>query len=180
MKVHEWKKSKAAGDKGEKILIKFLNKQDKIKRVVDLSNKKQYQDKDIDLGLVRVGENNEEIKETAEIKTDSRSNDTGNVFFETHSNLEANTLGCFLKTEADWLLYYCVNENFVYAARMKDLKPWFLKNLDSFADKKLRNKATNGRKAYTTKGKVIPKRSIETLSFVKKYEGIKERANGKS
>ena len=90
MKVHEWKKSKAAGDKGEKILIKFLNKQDKIKRVVDLSNKKQYQDKDIDLGLVRVGENNEEIKETAEIKTDSRSNDTGNVFFETHSNLEAN------------------------------------------------------------------------------------------
>jgi len=145
MKVHEWKKSKAAGDKGEKILIKFLNKQDKIKRVVDLSNKKQYQDKDIDLGLVRVGENNEEIKETAEIKTDSRSNDTGNVFFETHSNLEANTLGCFLKTEADWLLYYCVNENFVYAARMKDLKPWFLKNLAILVWREQEKEKKNGR-----------------------------------
>ena len=32
MKEHEWTKSKAAGDKGEKILIKFLNKQDKIKK----------------------------------------------------------------------------------------------------------------------------------------------------
>ena len=180
MKEHEWTKSKAAGDKGEKILIKFLNKQDKIKKVTDLSEKKKYQDKDIDLGLVRVGENNKEIKETAEIKTDSRSNDTGNVFFETHSNLEANTLGCFLKTKADWLLYYCIIEDILYSARMKNLKEWFLENLDSFEDKDIPNKATNGRKAYTTRGKIIPKRTIETLSFVKKYEGIKEKANGKS
>jgi len=180
MKVHEWKKSKPAGDKGEKILIKFLNKQDKIKRVFDLSKKKKYQDKDIDLGLVKVGEDNKEIKETAEIKTDSVSASSGNVFFETHSNVEANTLGCFLKTEADWLLYYCIIEDILYVSRMKDLKPWFLKNLDSFADKELMNKATNGRKAYTTRGKVIPKRTIEKLNFVQKYEGIKEKINGKS
>ncbi|MEW6499503.1 MAG: hypothetical protein AB1589_44625, partial [Cyanobacteriota bacterium] len=58
-----------------------------------------------------------------EVKGD-RWNRTNNFFFETHSNLEKGTMGCFLYTEADWLFYYFVNTRLLYKLPMPKTRDW--------------------------------------------------------
>ena len=82
---------------------------------------------------------------TVEAKADKVP--SSNIFFETISNKEKNTLGCMLKTEADYVFYY------------------FL------AYKEFYNRATNAETGltylYTTGGYIIPKKYIIEKDFCK-------------
>ena len=44
---------------------------------------------------------------------------SSNIFFETISNKEKNTLGCMLKTEADYIFYYFIAFKELYILKRK-------------------------------------------------------------
>jgi len=120
----------------------------------------EYQAKDIDLLWATI------VRDyTIEIKAD-RWHETGNFFFETVSNKERGTPGCFLYTEADFLFYYFPGPRTLYILPMPRTRAWFLANIERFAEKETTTPV--GNEHYTTVGRVVP---IEVV--VRDVEGVK-------
>ncbi len=71
---------------------------------------------------------------TIEIKAD-RWHETGNFFFETLSNREKGTPGCFLYTEADFLFYYFPEPRTLYILPMLRTRQWFLADFERFKER---------------------------------------------
>ncbi|MEH2070188.1 MAG: hypothetical protein V7K47_18860 [Nostoc sp.] len=115
----------------------------------NVENDPNYQYRDIDLIWTTQTD-----KILIEIKGD-RWNKTRNLFFETHSNLEKGTPGCFMYTEADWLFYYFVNTRQLYKLPRPKTREWF-----QIAMKRFRERATTttpvGSSYYTTVGRLVP------------------------
>lgn len=76
----------------------------------------------IDVDLIWTTQNG---SKKIEIKGD-RLHKTRNFFFETHSNLEKGTPGCFMYTEADYLFYYFVTPRLLYWLPMPATRNWFV------------------------------------------------------
>ncbi len=119
-----------------------------------------YQEKDIDL-LWTTATRDYSI----EIKAD-RNDGTGNFFFETISNKEKNTLGCFLKTQADFLFYYFVEPRTLYILPMPRTRQWFEENISRFEEREAATPV--GKDHYITVGRIVP---IEVV--VKEVSGVK-------
>ncbi|MEK7328958.1 MAG: hypothetical protein AAB217_27245 [Chloroflexota bacterium] len=120
--------------------------------VVNVENNHDFQKADIDLIWVsRRG------TDTIEIKAD-RWQDTGNFFFETESNKEKGTPGCFLYTEANYIFYYFVKPRLLYILPMPQTREWFLANKDRFEERETTTPVGDGH--YTTVGRLVP---IETV-----------------
>lgn len=68
----------------------------------------------IDVDLIWTTQNSSYL---VQIKGD-RWHKTGNFFFETHSNKEKGTPGCFIYTQADWLFYDFVIPRTLYILPM--------------------------------------------------------------
>jgi hypothetical protein len=88
-----------------------------------------------------------------EIKGD-RWHTTGNFFFETFSNKEKATPGCFLYTQADFVFYYFVAPRLLYILPMPATRDWFLANLACFAERTTTTPV--GNTMYTTVGRLVP------------------------
>ncbi|BAY97573.1 hypothetical protein NIES37_15150 [Tolypothrix tenuis PCC 7101] len=116
--------------------------------IVNVEDDPQFQCRDID--LIWKTHNGETL---IEIKGD-RWNKTRNLFFETHSNLEKGTPGCFLYTEADWLFYYFVNTRQLYKLPMPKTREWFLITMRRFQERS--TKTPVGSNYYTTVGRLVP------------------------
>ena len=88
--------------------------------VVDVHEDEKYFKKDIDLLISK------DWKETSvEIKFDDYICKTNNFFFEIISNEETSSPWCFLKSEADILLYYDTFNKIWYEFWMQKMKKWF-------------------------------------------------------
>ena len=120
--------------------------------VVNVENNPDFQKADIDLIWV-----SKRGTDTIEIKAD-RWQETGNFFFETDSNKERGTPGCFLYTEANYVFYYFVNSRMLYILPMPQTREWFLANKDRFEERETTTPAGGG--SYTTVGRLVP---IETV-----------------
>lgn len=116
--------------------------------VTNVENNPDYQRTDIDLIWTIY---NRDI--WVEIKGD-RWNKTRNFFFETHSNLEKGTPGCFMYTQADWLFYYFVNPRQLYRLPMPKTREWFLITMQRFKERA--TKTLVGDSHYTTVGRLVP------------------------
>lgn len=92
-----------------------------------------------------------------EIKAD-RWHRTGNFFFETHSNLERNTPGCLLYTEADLIFYYFLEPKKLFILPMPATRDWLLANLERFEERRT-STPVNGR-CYTTVGRLVPIQTV--------------------
>ena len=111
-----------------------------------------------------------------EIKGD-RWHKTGNFFFETHSNKEKNTPGCFLYTQADLLFYYFIEPAILYILPMPQTRDWFLKNRQRFKERSTTTPV--GQDHYTTVGRLVPIATVITeVSGIKKYHLKEWRKNG--
>ncbi len=100
-----------------------------------------------------------------EIKGD-RYHGTGNFFFETKSNKQKGTPGCFLYTQADWLFYYFITPGTVYCLPMPATREWFLLYFEQFKERETITTVGNGQ--YTTVGRLVPiKRVITEVSGVR-------------
>lgn len=119
--VHIFEKSLDKSDDFSLEVILSCNDKGIIKgEIFDVRNDKEYQTQDINFYSVW----NNKIT-TEEIKVDFQDK-TGNLFVETNSYFHGkdsnkNTLGCFLKTKADIMIYHFVYSNMTYFMNRKCL-----------------------------------------------------------
>ena len=88
-----------------------------------------------------------------EIKGD-RHHASGNFFFETWSNRERGTPGCFLYTAADLLFYYFVVPRRLYILPLPATREWFLPRQADFRERATTTPTPRGH--YTTVGRLVP------------------------
>lgn len=140
-------------------IISFLEKSVNTIKIIDVRNDLKYRKKDIDLLWIREKEN--KIVETKiEIKID-RNFKTGNYFFETKSNVEKHTEGCFLYSEADLFFYYFVNfekkkgiELVVFD--LNEVRKFVINNIEKFKTRQTTT-AISETKQYHTEGVLVNK-----------------------
>lgn len=135
----------------------YLRTLDPRGRIHDVQNDPRFQHRGVDL----LWERSTQDVEGIEVKGD-RNARRGNYFFELVSNLEKNTPGCFLYSEADLLLYVFVAPREIHRLPMRSTRQWFLENANRFPLKQTRTRA--GVSTYTTIGAAVPVR--EVLSHV--------------
>ena len=88
-----------------------------------------------------------------EIKAD-RYDRSGNFFFETHSNREHGTPGCFLYSAADLLFYYFVRSRRLYILPLRTTRAWFVPRRAQFRERATTTRIGGGH--YTTIGRLVP------------------------
>ena len=88
MRTHDFKKSIKVGEYGENLILDFLSNLDNVDFVEDVTGYPAYQNTDIDF-LVHFKSG---TVSSIEIKTDTYT--SGNIFYETISNLEYGVAGC--------------------------------------------------------------------------------------
>lgn len=152
--IYEFDNQNSLGKNGESIIKYWLIKQVDVVDIFDVSSMKEYQANDIDLVVLYQNSN----KITYEVKTDSFL--TGNLFFETVSNVNKNTPGCMIYTKADYILYFFIKNNNLYKLPTNKFRNWVLSNKETFKEKIVKNKY------YHSKGLLIPLVMIEN-KFVK-------------
>lgn len=147
--VYEFDNQNSVGKNGELIVKNWLLKQINVVNVFDVSFDKKYQDVDVD--LIVLYQNGDKI--TYEVKTDTFL--TGNLFFETVSNINKASLGCMMYTGADYILYFFIKNNDLYKLPTNEFRNWVLSNKEKFKEKIVKNKH------YHSKGLLIPLVMIE-------------------
>lgn len=127
----------------------WLSARPRVLHVQNVEAEPEYQRLDIDLIVITTGG-----RYTVEIKGD-RWHQTGNFFFETNSNQEKGTVGCFLLTAADYLFYYFVEPRRLYILPMPATRTWFEAAQERFPPRATTTAAGRGRH-YTTVGRLTP------------------------
>lgn len=162
MKTHDFTKSNELGKRGEQVIQRFFGKRDTVARYEDVSDQKEYQDKDID-GILHLA-NGDTL--TVELKTDQYI--SGNIFYETDSCVEWHTPGCMNKTQAKCLCYYFPNFHVMYCIDMEAYRAWFEQNKSRFRYVTFKNYKRNYRGTYHSGGHLIPMTFFES-NFDSKY-----------
>lgn len=178
-KIYEFKKSLDIGELGEDIIEKYLKSLNNVKKIESVKEIKKYQEEDIDF-LVYL---NEGKKVSIEVKCDSYK--SGNLYYETKSCVEFNTIGCLEKTKADYIFYYFLNLNVLYIFKTEKFRAWVRKEIKQYnknpklskiQKKEVFNKAFNKKDLYTSQGYTIPLAHIESelkdTNIYKKYYNI--------
>lgn len=115
----------------------------------------EYRIKDIDLIWTRqIGTASKRV--AVEVKVDTYHR-TGNYFFETFSNVEKGTPGCFLYSEADYFFYYFLQVE-IHAIRLAPVRAWFLENIARFQAK--RTTTPVGGNFYHTEGRLVRRAEV--------------------
>lgn len=157
-KLHEFNESLSRGAKGELIITEFLQRIKAVESITDLSSDPFYQQQDIDMLLTF----KDGTEQTIEVKTDFQK--TPNLFYETISAVETNSIGCFEKTKADRMIYYFCKFGFAYIIDIAEMRKWVKVNSEKFNElgyrKELRNRRYDD-SYYTSVGYAIPRTSIE-------------------
>ena len=143
------------GKQGEEKIYQYLLTHPNTKYVIDTSDDIFFQSLDID--FLWQTKNNKIYK--LEIKTDRLADKTKNIIYEYYSNKTYQTEGCFEKTEADYILYYIINENYFYNLNVKKLRQYVNEKKDKLKIKYMGDDAL---------GYIIPIRLIEKYRLGKK------------
>lgn len=116
-------KDNIVGQNGEYIIYNYLSNHSSTINLIDVSKDKWFQQFDIDFIQVTKDEINK-----IEVKTDRIADRTGNMVYEIYSDKRFYTLGCFEKTEADYIFYYLINTNILYIFNTQELREWVLEH----------------------------------------------------
>jgi hypothetical protein len=116
-------KDNIVGQNGEYIIYNYLSNHSSTINLIDVSKDKWFQQFDIDFIQVTKDEINK-----IEVKTDRIADRTGNMVYEIYSDKRFYTLGCFEKTEADYIFYYLINTNILYIFDTQELREWVLEH----------------------------------------------------
>ena len=108
--THNFSDDNAIGKRGEEIFRKCLDRWNC--KYTDVSDDKRYQEQDIDF----IVESRKTPGKTVavEVKNDQRIAETGNIFFETMSNVDYSTEGCFKKSKAELMAIVSESERLIY------------------------------------------------------------------
>lgn len=109
---------------------------------------------DIDVDMIIFGADKE--PKFVEVKAD-RHVRTGNYYFETVSNLDKGTDGCFIYSAADILAYYFVSKEELHLMDMQKVRTWFLENIADFETRKTSTVDVSGFVMYQSEGRLVPR-----------------------
>lgn len=112
------------GNKGENAIFNFLSTYPSTTAIIDVTKDAWFQQFDIDFLWQDIEYNIFKI----EVKTDTLADKTGNMVYEIWSDKRFYTLGCFEKTEADYIFYYLINTNILYIFNTQKLRKWVLEH----------------------------------------------------
>ena len=106
----------ATGKRGEALVINALAARGH--SIEDLSESREYQQKDIDMRLTKNG-----VSITLEVKNDQKSNYTGNVFVETYNrnNVSRGGDGWICYCDADYLCFVQEQQRQAHIVRRDEL-----------------------------------------------------------
>lgn len=170
-KAYSMEEQMDVSDLGIEVVTNYLLKHPNVSKIHNVENNKVFQKKDIDL-LIKINERWCSI----EVKCDTYT--SGNLYFETISNINKNTLGCLIYSEADFLFYYFEKINRLYILPMKRFRKWFIENKSMFKKKNPSTKGPNGNIFYMSEGYVIPLALIENqIKPMKIIENVKDNVN---
>jgi hypothetical protein len=155
MRQYTWEQQQPIADKVAELSERFLNTLPQTERVVNVEKDPTFQEADIDLLWKNKSGNTYKI----EIKGDNCFH-TGNFFFETISNMNKGTQGCFMKTECDFMFYLFMPQQILFILPMPMTRDWFKLNIDKGKVKHLQNIGPNGEVWFETRGYVIPRKYI--------------------
>ncbi len=155
MRTHDFRQSIEVGKQGEILIMEYLENNENVLNVEDVSDNPTYQDSDIDF-IVQFANGK---TGTIEIKTDRYT--SGNIFYETISNKEHGVPGCMVKSKADFLFYYFTETRELYIINFNQYRKWFDENINRFNRKELKNIDRKRTGTYTSVGYTIPKIYLE-------------------
>ena len=171
-KIYEFKNSLNIGKNGEETIKNYLYSLENVLRVESVQDDKKYQNDDID--FIVYMKNNKKF--TVEVKSDTYT--SGNLYYETKSCIEFNTLGCLEKTKADFIFYYFINFDTLYIFKTNKFRDWVREEIKSYYSNpslsKLKKSSVinrlskNNNKTYTSEGFTIPLKHIENNLLNKK------------
>jgi hypothetical protein len=149
-------------------IVDYLRQRPGTLLVEDVRADFSYRSVDVDLVWTWRGASGQEHVTWLEVKAD-RWHHTGNFFFETESNREKGTPGCFLYTQANYLLYYFVTPRTLYVLPMPATRDWFLANQERFPKRATSTPVGSG-EHYVTVGQLVPISEV-----LKGVSGVGER-----
>lgn len=109
------------GREGEVIVRNLLESSGNFDNVIDCSNDKYFQEKDIDLLALAMDGHIAKY----EVKTDRMAHETGNIAFETKTS---GNIGCLAKTEADFVMYYIEGDGRLYCFNAEQMRQYLKRN----------------------------------------------------
>ena len=125
--------------------------------ITDVTKDREYRKKDIDLlWTINIAPTPQTL--SLEIKADTYV--SGNFFFETASNAEKGTPGCFMYTEADFVFYYFLKTGELYKLPMPATRQWFKENMNLFQERSTRTPCGGPLGHYTTIGRLVPIKTV--------------------
>ena len=143
---------------GEKIVTNIFKK--KGYTVVDVTNKREWQEVDVDLLVYKNTKPAYRIK--VEVKTDEKALVTQNIFIETKSN---QRLGWIWKTEADYIYIVIPNQK-VYVLFRDEFVAWFKSIMHECKLRSSKTTDVNSKVLYYNWGRLIPLTVMDSLEFV--------------
>ena len=156
MNTYDFNSVNNVADIGSNIIFQWFKKNPATVDIANVEKSPYYQKKDIDYVWDYIHKQKGKMQKFLELKVDRYAR-TGNFFFETISNAEKNTPGCFMYTEADYLLYYFITKDKeqLYIMDMKEVRPWFIQNKHRFKEKWLKTKVREDA-YYSSCGHTVP------------------------
>ena len=182
--IYEFENSLNIGNEGEAKIKDFLLSLDNVYRVQSVQNIKKYQNDDIDFIVTLKGNKTY----TVEVKTDTYK--SGNLYYETKSCIETNTLGCLEKTKADFIFYYFNKFDRLYILKTNLFRKWVQQEIYKFTlnpeISKLRKKEVFNKRAsgneddlYTSEGYTIPLYYLEgqllNTKIYKRFDSLSKK-----
>lgn len=153
-KSYSMKETMQIGDEGMAIVRNFLETHPSHVNFLNVEKDEAYQKVDIDFFWSYMSDG-QVSQSSCELKTDRYT--TQNFFFETDSNLEKGTPGCFMYTEAKFLFYYFINKGDLYVMHTDTVRNWFVENKERFQEKFLNTKSDkNDKTYYRSAGRLVP------------------------
>ena len=103
------------GKKAEELVRFKLSQTGKFVDIWDCSDDEYFQSKDIDILALKQDGRIAKI----EVKADRQAHQTGNLVWE---QTTSGRIGCFAKTDADFIMYYTVGNGSLYIFKPKELR----------------------------------------------------------
>lgn len=187
-KIYKFENSLNVGYEGEEKVKIFLLSLDNVSNIISVQNIKKYQDDDIDF----IVEFTNKKSATIEVKTDTYK--SGNLYYETKSCVEKNTIGCLEKTKADYIFYYFNKYDRLYILKTNLFRKWVREEIKNFnlnpSNSKLNKKqvfnkrySDNSNDLYTSEGYTIPLHYLEEkllkTKVYKRFDSLSKKTNKK-
>lgn len=128
--MNKFQKDLNTGSIGEEVALNLLKNDSNTLSVIDVREEKLFQKLDVDFIQELIGGGFRMI----EVKTDTQAHYTKNLAYEHTSNKYYNTIGCFEKTKADYILYYLTETKEMYVIHTNSLRCYIHGNKNRFRE----------------------------------------------